>query len=544
MYVWSEFHTAKVSRNPAQVKIDLSKPTTLWFYLGKTSTEAKAQYTGDLAKQFNDLAANFLESVKPAAPAVPPAVRKSYPASYPTISGPNVNALNAARANMLIHQQARPQQQQVRPPQKTQDRPYTGKYAIKDPLPFTPNNGFHVDHQALRNQRAFLQSASAYPTPQFIRPESYQAPPAQMRAIAPPLPTMADVQRRQSNPQNTVEDYRRVSCALLHIWSYANALQYAQANHPSFQQQPMLQPQPQAPVANMMGSGTPTGRNPFSRPSSAQQLLHTLNDPTTQNRSRSASIVALAKYPYLHDAALKRPRVYVSPYAPGGGFTEAWLPNPTAPKPKHSRQISLSQEFLMKRTPSEKEQVKSHTHVRQVSADKAILQKQHQEQMQKRQQELKQQTQMPPPIPLSLETHQTMPPHLVHTQPFQYPIYPRPQTYSDYQNPFPPPSHAYPDLLHQDHTPFPSTHSYQPPGLQFQSPRDFQLQMQRETQHGKEAGSYEAFLREMQEVGNLHSHPHRHNSGDSGGGGDSGSPLRQGMRAAGGEMLPMMRDQY
>ena len=66
--------------------------------------------------------------------------------------------------------------------------------------------------------------------------------------------------------------------------------------------------------------------------------------------------------------------------------------------------------------------------------------------------------------------------------------------------------------------------------------------MQREAQQSKESAGYEAFLREMQEVGNVH--PHAHSRSDVPVGGDSGSPLRQGMRAAGGEMLPMMRDQY
>ena len=124
---------------------------------------------------------------------------------------------------MYNQQQARPLQlqiQPVRPPQKPQNRPYTGKYAIKDPVSYSTGTGCNVDHEALRNQRAFLQTASAYPNthpnppslPQYIRPGSYQAPPVHVRGPAPPLPTMAEVQRRQSNPQNSLEDYRRV-CA-------------------------------------------------------------------------------------------------------------------------------------------------------------------------------------------------------------------------------------------------------------------------------------------------------------------------------------------
>ncbi|MCJ1395849.1 hypothetical protein MMC18_008735 [Xylographa bjoerkii] len=536
-YIWSEFNIAKLPRNVAQVKIDLAKPKQLWFYLGKTSTEAKAQYTADLTIQINDLAANFLESVKPVITAVQPVVRRSYPASFPTQPGININAVNAARVNMHVQQQARPQQ--VRPPQPIQEKPYNGKYAIKDPISFPTNSGCRVDHQALHNQRAFLQTASTYPTPQYIQPGSYQAPPANMRhSVSAPLPTMAEVQRRQSIPQNrSIDDYRR----------------FAQTPHQQYHQhqQPQLQAQPQAPVANMMSSGTPPGRNPFSRRSSS----HHIPSPTSfgpvinQNRSRSASIEVLIKYPYLYEAALKRPAVYQSPYATGGGFTKEWLPNPAAAPSQRLRTISLSQDFLMQRTPSQQEYVK--THVRHVSAEKALFQQQQQQEIQKRQLELKQQALMPPPIsppvPLDLGSHHPMQ-QMTHSQSFQpqafhqHQPFSRPQQFVDFQPPYNPPSHTYPHLFHQDLGPFPSTHTYQPPGLQFQSPRDFQLQMQREAQQSKESAGYEAFLREMQEVGNVH--PHAHSRSDVTAGGDSGSPLRQGMRAAGGEMLPMMRDQY
>ena len=53
--------------------------------------------------------------------------------------------------------------------------------------------------------------------------------------------------------------------------------------------------------------------------------------------------------------------------------------------------------------------------------------------------------------------------------------------------------------------------------------------------------SYDPWLGDMRPVG--HVHPSPHEDSDTGGG-ESGSPLRKGMRAAGGEMLPMMGNQY
>ena len=209
-HVWSEFHTAKIPPNPAQVQINLFKPKALWFYLGRTSTEAKAQYTGNLTVKTNDLAANFLESVKPVIPAVPPPQRRSYPASYPT--GVNMHAANAARINAPI-QQARLQLPQ--PPLKTQERPYNGKYAIKEPIPheYKPRMGLHVDPQALRNQRVFQQTASVHPSLEYAaNTPGYRVSSAQISPVAPMAPMMSAVQRRPSNPTNQgAGDNRRVS---------------------------------------------------------------------------------------------------------------------------------------------------------------------------------------------------------------------------------------------------------------------------------------------------------------------------------------------
>lgn len=298
-----------------------------------------------------------------------------------------------------------------------------------------------------------------------------------------------------------------------------------------------------------MASSTPPARNPFSRPSSGHLPSPTLLGPVSQSRSRSASIEVLVKYPYLYEAALNRPAVYQSPYAIEGGFTKEWLPNPAAAAPQRPRNMSLSQEFLMKRTLSQQEHVK--THVRHISAEKAVLQQQQQQEVLKRQLELKHQALMPPPIsppvPLDLGTHHSMQ-DMSHHQVFQsqeydqHHPYSRLQSFTDFHTPYTQSSHNFSNLLPNGLGPFPSNHIYQPPGLQFQSPRDFQLQMQREAQQSKSSGSYEAFLREMQEAGTVHSHSRNHS--DVVAGGESGSPLRQGMRAAGGEMLPMMRDQY
>ena len=195
-FIWSEFNTCHRIKNPAQVKIDFSKPKTVWFYLGKYSTEAKAQYTGDLSKSTHDPTSNFLESVKPVLPAVALAPqRRSFPASYPT--GVNIHALNAARANAQYQQpkvQPKPSIQPQLKPQVSQDRPYHGKYAITEPLPKPKaNTGYSVDSQALYNQRTFTQNATTQPTQRY---QGYGNATAHISPPAPVAPMRTPSQQR------------------------------------------------------------------------------------------------------------------------------------------------------------------------------------------------------------------------------------------------------------------------------------------------------------------------------------------------------------
>ncbi|OHF02375.1 JmjC domain-containing protein, partial [Colletotrichum orchidophilum] len=68
-YTWAEFHPCHDCTNPNQTKVDLSKESQVWHYLGKTSTEAKAQYSDDPAKQLHNPKSNFLDTIpKPPKP--------------------------------------------------------------------------------------------------------------------------------------------------------------------------------------------------------------------------------------------------------------------------------------------------------------------------------------------------------------------------------------------------------------------------------------------------------------------------------------------
>lgn len=204
--MWSEFHTSRAVRNPSQEKIDLSKPKQLWFYLGKTSTEAKAHYTGDLSKPINDPAANFLDSVRPPPlPFVPPVQRRSYPASYP--AGINIHAANAAG---LKSSQIR-QKASLKPP-TTKERPYNGKYAITDPSPY-PKSGYNYTPLSPRP----YQNSSTQQRPNYNSAQIYRAPQSPMSSVAPMSSLNSSITKASSHQFGNGLDYRMVRKKPNHI---------------------------------------------------------------------------------------------------------------------------------------------------------------------------------------------------------------------------------------------------------------------------------------------------------------------------------------
>ncbi|KAI1007892.1 hypothetical protein K3495_g341 [Podosphaera aphanis] len=66
-HIWAEFNTHVIDRNLDQAKVDLEKEYQIWHYLGKHSTEARAQFTDDLSKPWDNPKSNFLSTLpKPA----------------------------------------------------------------------------------------------------------------------------------------------------------------------------------------------------------------------------------------------------------------------------------------------------------------------------------------------------------------------------------------------------------------------------------------------------------------------------------------------
>ena len=202
---WSEFHIGKPC-NPIPLKVDLARPKSLWHYLGKTSTEAKAQYTANLAVPLNDPAANFLDSVKPVATPAQPPPRQSYPASYPTSTLTKPSSFSGLHG--LNKQQPNFYSDLLKSIQK--EKTGTGK----------PDIARTILSASTPNPRSLSRPAPPKPSPKSSYPLVYQAPtPSIPNAKAPQAPIasmgsgmipMSKVMEAAKNPQQSLEEIRRV----------------------------------------------------------------------------------------------------------------------------------------------------------------------------------------------------------------------------------------------------------------------------------------------------------------------------------------------
>jgi hypothetical protein len=189
-YVWAEFHTADAVKNREQTKVDLSKENQVWHYLGKTSTELKAQYTEEPSKPWHNPKANFLDTIpKPVAPLrMHPAPRAKPFVHAPYPEGRYINELlgltpSAKPEKPYVYKPRKP----VAPSPSAHSSSFTSHmFALNTP---SPSAGF----QQLRpQQQAFLPAFHSMSSPQ---PQQYVQQAAQQ-----PQPQHAptSVQRQQS----------------------------------------------------------------------------------------------------------------------------------------------------------------------------------------------------------------------------------------------------------------------------------------------------------------------------------------------------------
>ncbi|KAF8864337.1 hypothetical protein BDZ45DRAFT_582339 [Acephala macrosclerotiorum] len=278
-FTWAEFKSEDIARNPFQVKIDISKEDQIWYYLGRNSTEAKAQFTEDPKKPRHNPKGHFLDTIpKPAPTSLPP--RTSYGASYPTSH--SQNSLNSSKI------QNRPAQPTPTPSRPEKPYVYKPRESVVD--------SYRVDPQAYRSQQNFLQRST--PSYSFGTDPRWQSagssspaintPPARTPAILPPS-----------------------------------------ANLPSANRQSFSTPSIGKPTVAAVSAPPATSSTLMAQPQTAYRPTYTPTPPKPANpyggRTQTSSRPnPFAKYTYLQKEHNRSPLEYKSPYRPGGGFMNGY----------------------------------------------------------------------------------------------------------------------------------------------------------------------------------------------------------------------------
>jgi hypothetical protein len=181
-FTWAEFHTQDVS-NKEQAKVDLAKPDQVWFYLGKTSTDARAQYTDDPHKPYYNPKGNFLDTIpKPPKPVIskPPSQKlpkasamPSYPyAGMGTL--PTSAAISSRPEKPYIYKPKTPAQ-----PSQASPSPYTPSTFVPTNMPGSLLSGYNaVARAAETNQNYLSQKFEPRPGPNQMvhQPALHNAP--------------------------------------------------------------------------------------------------------------------------------------------------------------------------------------------------------------------------------------------------------------------------------------------------------------------------------------------------------------------------------
>lgn len=283
---WAEFKCEKIQRNPAQVRVDLDKENQMWFYLGKNSTEAKAQFTEDLTNPRHNPTGHFLDTIPKPAPAPP---RQSYSATYPSNLNPNASSISKAAP--------------IRPPQ-----PVTNSARPEKPYVYKPRNSgemYSIDPKAYNDQQKFLQ-----------------------RSAPAPYAFGTDPRYRQADPQRPSGQYTATSNSPV---GSMNAGAQPSPHIATARPAPSLATsRPQAAIsrpATAMAPPRPGSSMPASYPSyrpPQPPAPRPMNPFGSRPPSSSLRPNPFAKYSYLQKEHNRSPLEYKSPYRPGGGFMNGY----------------------------------------------------------------------------------------------------------------------------------------------------------------------------------------------------------------------------
>ncbi|KAI1135756.1 hypothetical protein F5Y05DRAFT_393162 [Hypoxylon sp. FL0543] len=193
-FTWAEFNTSDTT-NEQQAKVDFSKDNQIWYYLGRTSTEARAQYTDDPRKPKHNPKSNFLDTVPRQAPSAAHP-RKSYGSMFP-VQTPGATG----------NKPEKPYQYKPRDPVVPSfvHTPFTAQQFVPKPPSFTT-------HQ-------FMPKPSIYPTQQAA-PRLVPAPQQDARLASSPAAQKQVHSIQQSGQYYSLDAHVKPSSTPQHTYQF------------------------------------------------------------------------------------------------------------------------------------------------------------------------------------------------------------------------------------------------------------------------------------------------------------------------------------
>ncbi|KAF0325174.1 JmjC domain-containing protein [Colletotrichum asianum] len=280
-YTWAEFHPCDECANPNQVKIDLSKDNQVWHYLGKTSTEAKAQYSEDPAKEQHNPKSNYLDTIpKPPKPVSATAAQRR-PSNIPPQPIPMVSPSVAIQSGLktekpYVYKPRKPVEPSYAGPGTFTTQKFTPK-ASPSPSPMGQQLYFGSDPRYQMQQGHYAQQRF---TPNIHQPYN-PASPGQYAA--------SNNTQRQSPHGTPVQPAGGPAKQAQQMWAT-----------------PSQSPQPPPPPAGYSQASTPQNHRRYSAAPSPSVAM---------------------KYAFFQVHHNRDSKTYRTPYAPWRGFTNGYEGN-------------------------------------------------------------------------------------------------------------------------------------------------------------------------------------------------------------------------
>ncbi len=334
---WAEWHTApEVTQRVA--KVDLSKEERLWYYLGKTSTEARPQYTENPARPRNNPKSNFLDSVKPPPPPIPTFNRTGYTGGYSIKPAPI-----AVPPRTPIQQVQGSRPYQYKPKDTNWKSPVWNPDTRKNPnSPVAHQPNVSYDHRV---------SASPYgqtPSQGFLVHRGPQLGPEHQFQYHSYIPPQYSASTHKGQPTtgllNGVERFAQPNSSSkgLPPYPYSEQSRHAAPAAHGHGSTPSLGPaysptgsQGQAAlngrpaISSLLSNPSGTPKPPMYAVAPSSSVFYAAQSPTEY-------LAYVTNYPYLKNAYLRRAKTYVSPYSLDGGIAPEWKPKAAAPGPSGS----------------------------------------------------------------------------------------------------------------------------------------------------------------------------------------------------------------